>query len=340
MTKIFNKLLLIGVSTCLLSSLAFAQDTICYKNNVEKPSLIEDVSLDGGICNSKFSLNQMKNNGWDILDIKINSSQNKFNYTYYFTKNINQNQKDNNVLLKTSIIEPTTTTNKEFSIKPMGLKITNIENNKSVIPMGNLIIGQTGIIIHIFDNDKRLIVSNAKVISSDSNSSVVEFFGFNDLKQDAIPTSNRVVANNDILILNYMYNSSLLITPTLDAFQNVRDNFKLNNFVHSDIFAAKLKVDHIPYPTKQDIQKFAIEQNLGTIFMVIENKVFIIDTKTFTILASYAVNYENNAEVKMPFYTRVEEIEDTIFHWSFFDFFSSKKNLSYNDYYKRILGIN
>ena len=340
MTKIFNKLLLIGVSTCLLSSLAFAQDTICYKNNVEKPSLIEDVSLDGGICNSKFSLNQMKNNGWDILDIKIISSQNKFNYTYYFTKNINQNQKDNNVLLKTSIIEPTTTTNKEFSIKPMGLKITNIENNKSVIPMGNLIIGQTGIIIHIFDNDKRLIVSNAKVISSDSNSSVVEFFGFNDLKQDAIPTSNRVVANNDILILNYMYNSSLLITPTLDAFQNVRDNFKLNNFVHSDIFAAKLKVDHIPYPTKQDIQKFAIEQNLGTIFMVIENKVFIIDTKTFTILASYAVNYENNAEVKMPFYTRVEEIEDTIFNWSFFDFFSSKKNLSYNDYYKRILGIN
>ena len=325
MTKIFNKLLLIGVSTCLLSSLAFAQDTICYKNNVEKPSLIEDVSLDGGICNSKFSLNQMKNNGWDILDIKIISSQNKFNYTYYFTKNINQNQKDNNVLLKTSIIEPTTTTNKEFSIKPMGLKIT--------------IIGQTGIIIHIFDNDKRLIVSNAKVISSDSNSSVVEFFGFNDLKQDAIPTSNRVVANNDILILNYMYNSSLLITPTLDAFQNVRDNFKLNNFVHSDIFAAKLKVDHIPYPTKQDIQKFAIEQNLGTIFMVIENKVFIIDTKTFTILASYAVNYENNAEVKMPFYTRVEEIEDTIFNWSFFDFFSSKKNLSYNDYYKRILGI-
>lgn len=247
MTKIFNKLLLAGVSSCLLSSLAFAQDTTCYKNNVEKPSLIEDVTLDGGICNGKFSLNQMKNNGWDVLDIKINSSQNKFNYTYYFTKNTNTNKKADNVLLKTSIIEPATTaTNKEFSIKPMGLKITNIENNKSVIPMGNLIIGQTGIIIHIFDNDRRLIVSNAKVISSDSNSSVVEFFGFDDLKQNAIPTSNRVVSNNDILILNYMYNSSLLITPTLDAFQNVRDNFKLNNFVHSDIFAAKLKVDHIP----------------------------------------------------------------------------------------------
>jgi hypothetical protein len=178
----------------------------------------------------------------------------------------------------------------------MGLKLGKIEDNKSVIPMGNLIIGQTGIVIHIFDNDKRLIVSNAKVISSDANSSVVEFFEFNDLKQDAIPTSNRVAVTNDILILNYMYNSSLLITPTLDAFQSVRDNFKLNNFVHSDIFAAKLKVDHNPYPTKEDIQKFAIEQNLGTIFMVIENKVFIIDSKTFAILESYAINYENTTE--------------------------------------------
>ena len=338
MTKIFNKLLLVGVSTCLLSNLAFAQDTTCYKNGVEKPSLIEDITLDGGICNGKFSLNQMKNNGWDVLDIKINSSQNKFNYTYYFTKNTNSNQKANNVLLKTSITEPTTATNKEFSIKPMGLKIGNIENNKSIIPMGNLIIGQTGIVVHIFDNDKRLIVSNAKVISSDLNSSVVEFFEFKDLTQDAIPTSNRVVTTNDILILNYMYNSSLLITPTLDSFQSVRENFKLNNFVHSDIFAAKLKVDHKPYPTKEDIQNFAIEQNLGTIFMVIENKVYIIDSKTFTILESYAINYEN-AEAIMPFYTRVEEIEESIFNLSFFDFFSGEKNLSYNEYYKRILGI-
>ena len=338
MTKIFNKLLLVGVSTCLLSNLAFAQDTTCYKNGVEKPSLIEDITLDGGICNGKFSLNQMKNNGWDVLDIKINSSQNKFNYTYYFTKNTNSNQKANNVLLKTSITEPTAPTNKEFSVKPMGLKIGNIENNKSVIPMGNLIIGQTGIVVHIFDNDKRLIVSNAKVISSDLNSSVVEFFEFKDLTQDAIPTSNRVVTTNDILILNYMYNSSLLITPTLDSFQSVRENFKLNNFVHSDIFAAKLKVDHKPYPTKEDIQNFAIEQNLGTIFMVIENKVYIIDSKTFTILESYAINYEN-AEAIMPFYTRVEEIEESIFNLSFFDFFSGEKNLSYNEYYKRILGI-
>ena len=330
MTKIFNKLLLASATICLTSNLTFAQETTCYKNEVEKPSLIEDVTLDGGICGGKLSLNQMKNDGWDILDIKITTSQNKFNYTYYFTKGENK---------KLSLNEETTTTsNKEFSIKPLGIKIDNIANNKSTINVGNLIVGQTGVVVHIFDNDKKLIVSNAKVISSNSTSSVVEFFKFEDLKQNAVPTSKREVVNNDMLILNYMYNSSLLITPTLDAFQTVRDNFKLNNFVHSDIFAARLKVDHNPYPTKEDIQNFAIEQNLGTIFMVIENRVYVIDTKTFTILANYGVSYEKNGST-MPFYTRIENIEETIFSWSYFDFFSGKGSMSYNDYYKRILGI-
>ena len=330
MTKIFNKLLLASATICLTSNLTFAQETTCYKNEVEKPSLIEDVTLDGGICGGKLSLNQMKNDGWDILDIKITTTQNKFNYTYYFTKGENK---------KLSLNEETTTTSdKEFSIKPLGIKIDNIANNKSTINVGNLIVGQTGVVVHIFDNDKKLIVSNAKVISSNSTSSVVEFFKFEDLKQNAVPTSKREVVNNDMLILNYMYNSSLLITPTLDAFQTVRDNFKLNNFVHSDIFAARLKVDHNPYPTKEDIQNFAIEQNLGTIFMVIENRVYVIDTKTFTILANYGVSYEKNGST-MPFYTRIENIEETIFSWSYFDFFSGKGSMSYNDYYKRILGI-
>lgn len=338
MINIFNKLLLAIGSTCLLSNLTFAQETICYVNDVEKPSSVESLPLQGNICDGKFSLNQMKNNGWDILDIKITTSQNKFNYSYYLTKNESgSNQTVSNTLVKA----PTNVdfeTNKEFSVKTIGTKIENIENNKTTINIGNLIIGQSGIVVHIFDNDKKLIVSNAKVISSNANNSVVEFFKFDDLKQNAIPTSKREIAKNDVLVLNYMYNSSLLIAPNLDSFQAVRDNFKLNNFIHSDLFAAKLKVEHNPYPKKEDIQNFAIEQNLGTIFMVVENKVFVIDTKTFTILESYLINYENKESIK-PFYTRIENIEETIFSWSYFDFFSGKKNTTYNDYYKKILGV-
>jgi hypothetical protein len=326
MRKIFNKLLLLS-ATCLLSNNLFAQETVCYKNNVEKPSIVESIALDGGVCNGKTSLNEMKNDGWEVLDIKITSSQNKFNYTYYFIKN--QNNLENTVTIDQSYSK------NNFSIKPIGTKIENIENNKSTINIGNLIIGQSGIVVHIYDNDKRLIVSNAKVISSNNNSSIVEFFKFDDLKQDALPTTKRTIEKGDVLVLNYMYNSSLLIAPSQDSFQSVRNNFKLNNFIHSDIFAAKLKINNQPYPTKEDFQAFAIEQNLGTIFFVLDNKIFIIDTKTFTILDSYSINYENS-EATMPFYTRVEKIESSILDFSFF---SDKDTLSYDDYYKRILGL-
>ncbi len=330
MGKIFNKVLLLG-AVSLMSNTLLAQETICFKNGVDKPSMIEEIALDGDVCKGTLTVNDMKSNGWDVLDIKISTSQNKFNYSYYFYKG---NTTTSKTILSTSVAQEQASSN-EFSIKPMGTKITNIENNRSTINIGNLIVGQTGIVVHIYDNDKRQIISNTKVISSNANSSVIEFFPFDDLLQEALPTSNRQVSINDVVVLNYMYNSSLLIAPTLDSFQSVRSNFKSNNFVHSDIFAAKLKITNTPFPTKEDIQKFAIEQNLGTIFFVLNNKVFIVDTKTFTILARYNFAYENK-DTQMPFYTRVEEIEGSIFDFSFF---SSNEDLTYDEYYEKVLGL-
>ena len=330
MGKIFNKVLLLG-AVSLISNTLLAQETICFKNGVDKPSMIEEVALDGDVCKGTLTVNDMKSNGWDVLDIKISTSQNKLNYSYYFYKDSNQSTKNTTTLP----MPKTTLGSNEFTTKPIGTKITNIENNQSTIDVGNLIIGQTGIIVHLYDNDKKQIVSNAKVISSNANSSVVEFFPFEDLKQEALPMTNRQVSINDVLVLNYMYNSSLLIAPTLDSFQAARSNFKSNNFIHSDIFAAKLKVNNKPFPKQEDIQNFAIEQNLGTIFFVLNNKVFVLDTKTFTILATYAFSYENK-EYQMPFYTRVEEIEKSIFDFSFF---SNDEKLTYDEYYEKVLGL-
>ena len=132
-----------------------------------------------------------------------------------------------------------------------------------------------------------------------------------------------------------MYNSSLLIAPNFDSFQAVRSEFAENNFMHSDVFAAKLKYKNKPYPTKEDIQEFAIEQNLGTIFFVLDGKIYVVDTKTFTILDSYKFVFDQK-EQQTPFYTRVEDIESPFYQVAFI--FGNEK-LAYNDYYKQILGL-
>jgi hypothetical protein len=327
-----NKLLLISLSILLSITIANASTTVCYKKNWSSPSTIETTLLDGGKCAGKYSITQMKEMGWNILDIKIDSSKENLSYQYLLSNDtVSKKIKAKNVTVK----KIATSGNKQLSFKASGVKLNKIENNQTTIEVGNLIIGQSGVVIHIYDNDKRMIIANAEVISSNQKTSIVKFSKFNDLKQDAMPTSNREVASNDILVLNYLYTSSLLIAPNLDTFQTVRSNFKYNTFLHSDIFASKLKIEEKASLTKDIIKNYAIAQNLGTIFIVVNKNIYVIDTKTFKILTSYGINYEED-KYQLPFYTRVENIDDSILDITFF---SSTKNLDYETYYKKLLGL-
>ncbi|UTJ05778.1 plasminogen-binding N-terminal domain-containing protein [Arcobacter roscoffensis] len=347
MNRLLNKITIIGSSLLLSATLASAETTVCYKDKWNTPSTIETTKLDGGLCEGKFSVKDMEEKGWRVLDIKIDSNQNSLSYKYLLT---------NDKLTKKEIKKVDTNENtQKLSYQAFGVKIDNIKDNKTVIDIGNLIVGQSGVVIHLHDRDKRLIVANAKVISSDDTSSTVEFSKFNDIKQDALPTSKREVQKGDILALNYLYTSSMLIAPNQEAFQIVRENFKYNNFLHSDVFAAQLKVNEEALPSKKSIQEFAIKQNLRTIFIVIENKVYVVDVKTFKTLTNYDINY-NSSKSELPFYTRIEDIEDAPLDFDFsfdlsilnflldeedkLDEKKSSKTNSYEDYYKNILGIN
>ncbi|WP_026803868.1 plasminogen-binding N-terminal domain-containing protein [Aliarcobacter lanthieri] len=326
----------LSVFTLNLSAL----ETICYKNGLDNPSQIENAKLEGGFCAGKVTVDDMKKDGWNTLDIKVTIDQGKLSYSYYFYKNTKKGLSSGNYASKLD------SGKNEFSIQPIGAKVENLNDNKSVIAVGNLLVGQSGIVVHIYDNDKRLIVSNAKVVSSNDNSSVVEYFPFDDLKQDAIPTTNRTIKNGDVIILNYMYDQSLLIAPDFNSYQAVREDFAQNNFIHPDIFGATLKFDNQPLPKKEDFQKFSIDQNLGTIFFVVAKKIYILDAKTFSILDSYSFPYASN-EKQMPFFTRVEEIKGPLIDFKNIPFVSEALGLkddsidssNYDNYYKSILGI-
>lgn len=334
MNKFLNKFFLIGSSIFLFANIANAQNTVCHKNSWDSPSTIEDAIFDGGECKGKYSITQMKEQGWKVLDIKIDTNQNKISYAYLLGKGKNTPS----VTTKSETSKITTNSNKKrLSFKPVGIKIDNLENNKTIIQKGDLIVGQSGVVIHLYDNDKRMIVANAQVISSNEKTSVIQFSNYEDLKQNAIPTSNRKVQKDDILVLNYLYTSSLLIAPDQDSFQIVRSNFKYNNFLHSDIFASRLRNDDIKNPTKEDLQKFAIEQNLGTIFVVVNKHVYVIDTKTFKILTDYGIDYDLSKTQK-PFYTRVKFEKETSGTFGF-AIFESDKILNYEAYYKKVLGL-
>lgn len=359
-----NKLLILCATLFVTQGLN-AQNTTCYKKLWYQPSTIETTALDGGECNSKYSVKDMKKKGWIVKDIDIQPANNGMSYEYqlsYAGKNTEiENTED--MITNLGNIQKVDKT-KSISFLSKEISLSNVNNETATINIGNLEVGQSGVIKHSYGKNQSIIISNASVSSSNASTSIIKFTPFLDLKQDSIPTTNIEITNDDTFILNYLYDASLIIAPNANTFRSVRSKFKKNNFLHSDIFAAFLKTEYRPKPSKDIIQDFAISQNIGTIFFVIESKIFIVDSKTFKIIDEYKI--ENLSEKnQMPFYTRIEEIESNvltsdIFDISFSNIFetktaqevldeylesekelkkNSKKESEYTSYYKKLLGV-
>lgn len=64
------------------STLSFSQTTMCFKQNHKDFTTLENTLLDGGLCAGKNSLNDMKKDGWETSDIKIDGN----NYIYILKK--------------------------------------------------------------------------------------------------------------------------------------------------------------------------------------------------------------------------------------------------------------
>lgn len=76
--------------TTLLASFLNAEITICAKENLDSIINIEEKTLDGGECKNKYSLNEMKKNGWQVQDAKITTKENKYSIVYILNKSNNQ----------------------------------------------------------------------------------------------------------------------------------------------------------------------------------------------------------------------------------------------------------
>ncbi len=80
-----NPLLLITL-TILTTITLNAKTTMCFKENHKSMITIETTKLDGGECKSSKSLTDMKNEGWNVEDIKIENSNSGKNYIYVLKK--------------------------------------------------------------------------------------------------------------------------------------------------------------------------------------------------------------------------------------------------------------
>ncbi|MEA1915138.1 MAG: plasminogen-binding N-terminal domain-containing protein [Campylobacterota bacterium] len=309
--------------------------TMCYVENWATPSSVESIKLNGGECKGQKSIKDLLQEGWKVDDIITSETKKGVNYMYIMQKDVQEAivQK----VLRNPEILIKTNKRKESRFKPQYFEINNVTNKTATINIGNLKVGQSGVIAHRYADKHTMIIASASIIESSSSQSTIKLSNFNGLSQSALPKSSIKAAQGDIFILNYLYTSSLLIAPNYQSFKTTRNIYTGQNFIHSDTLATNLKLLKKSTPTQPIIQAFCKNQNIGTIYVVIDNTVNIIDARTFKVLAQDPIFY-NYDDTQIPFYTRVQDIEDGVFSLDFIGL-SSDPMKDYSDYYSKLLGL-
>jgi hypothetical protein len=209
--------------------------------------------------------------------------------------------------------------------------ILDIDKNKATIGLGDLIVGQSGVIVHKFDDNHSAILANFYITSSNKQTSQIKILKDKVLLQDAVPTVNLTPQKGNIVVVNHIYKSSLLIVPNFETSQQIKNLYKNQNFLNPDIFAAYLKINYIVRPQKEDFVKFCKDNTIGNIFIAIKDKLYIVDIYSFKILYTNDI-ISNNDKIVLPFFTKVKDIQSSMLDWS-----SPVKD--YNKYYSKLIGV-
>jgi len=210
-------------------------------------------------------------------------------------------------------------------------KIFDVTQNSATINIPNLSIGQSGVVVTDIDENS-IILAQAIITETSNSNSTIEFLDTKVLLQDAIPTTKLRPVDGDSFILNHLYNTSLLIVPNETAKQSVQELYKNQNFLSEDFFAAYLKLINKPVPTKETFLAFAQKQQIGTLFIVVQNNLFIVDSLSFKVLDTILIDNKDNS-TNVPFLTKIDQIETGL--WSF-----DEKNINnYDLHYLKMLEI-
>ncbi|MEA2050062.1 MAG: plasminogen-binding N-terminal domain-containing protein [Campylobacterota bacterium] len=212
-------------------------------------------------------------------------------------------------------------------------KIKVISDDTIEVDLKNLKKGQSGIVVHKYTKNENIILAHAVVETSNDNSTILKYKKDDIFNQSALPQTNISPKDGDMLILNHLYENSLLIAPNKISKDKVLEKYKKHIFLSEDFFASYLKLNDRPIPKKEDIIKFCKSQQIGTLFIVANNKLYILDSQTLGILDTVDIKIDETNNTMVPFFSKIEEIQR-----GFWDFGPEKID-NYNKYYTKLLEL-
>lgn len=193
----------------------------------------------------------------------------------------------------------------------------------------NIVIGSSGIVMHRFDNETNTIIARGVVVKKDGIHATIRFKIFDALEQKAFPLPGILPQKGDTIILNYLYDRSLIVAPNEAIFNEVTRHFKDIEWIHPDIMAAYLASERKPNPTREHFKKMCYQNSAGLIFVALDGGGYFADCVSFKVLKS--LKSGKVASYQVPFFNRVGKIDTMI--WDI----GSGAIKNYNYHYSRLL---
>jgi len=218
----------------------------------------------------------------------------------------------------------------EFSMREYKAPLISVDEGVgTIIDSSDIVVGSSGVVMHKFDGAQSSIIARAVVTQKGGGFAKVRFEVFDTLAQKALPIPGIMPKSGDEIILNYLYNRSLIIVPNKEIYAEVTNAFKDITFIHPDIVGSYLSYEYKPNPSRDDFRKMCSQSAAGLIFIAMNNEALFADCQSFEPLKRFqsgAVKY-----YQLPFYTRVKDIDTVFWKWG------SEQISDFDRHYKALL---
>ena len=184
------------------------------------------------------------------------------------------------------------------------------KSSMATIKVKSVDVGMSGFVVHNIAPNHNAILKNVIVKSFDKETELatLQLSDYDGLRNNALPTGKWKVKVGDIVVLAFGYTRALLIAPSEEIYYRISKSVKIQ-WLHPDIFATILSFEGHPTPLKEDFDIMSSASSVGLVFIYLEDKVYTIDSKSFSILSiSDAPLPQDN--VVLPFYTRIQNINE------------------------------
>jgi len=183
------------------------------------------------------------------------------------------------------------------------------ENQVITIEVAKVDVGMSAFVVHDIAPNHTSILKNAVVTdyNKETRIATLQMYTFDALLNNALPSGKWKVKVGDSVELAFAYSRALLIVPSEEIYYQISKSVRIQ-WIHPDIFATVLSYRGHPTPLKSDFKAFSIATSVGLLFIYLDKKLYTIDIKSFAVLNISEAPLTQDS-VKLPFYSRVDEID-------------------------------